>query len=306
MRRTYRIAILDEIDRPQRDQKDQRQAAGEARQVERQLRARSAIGQPAHGEHQAKGRRHGHDFERDRCAHRHGCACQHRPSPTSPCDKAGCSQRGHRDLPAVMIEHPRLHLAQDCRQEADGDCGEAGSAQVEQPRRAPADGGHGQREHAQRHYDLRGEFRARLPEDRSKQRDHGEDRKVDQPRPVHRHPIRGRKAVLAQIEPALAGNQVAHLYQPQRIVAADGLGRQLIERGDERNSRDQQPSKRDTQRQRTPVDGAAGHFSRERLRRERRCACASATLRQSWRRPRPAWQDADRPRSPRQPRRSTS
>jgi hypothetical protein len=46
----------------------------------------------------------------------------------------------------------------------------------------------------------------------------GGERQIDQPRPVHRHPVGRAQPVLGEIEPALAGEQVAHLHQPHGVV----------------------------------------------------------------------------------------
>ena len=55
--------------------------------------------------------------------------------------------------------------------------------------------------------------------------DDGGDRRIDQPRPVHDEAAFRPHPVLMQVEPALAGQQVANLDQPQQaVIVAAGIG----------------------------------------------------------------------------------
>ena len=50
------------------------------------------------------------------------------------------------------------------------------------------------------------------------------ERQVDQPRPVHRHAFGRCQPVLREVEPALPGEEVAHLDQPHGVVGGKDLG----------------------------------------------------------------------------------
>ncbi len=65
--------------------------------------------------------------------------------------------------------------------------------------------------------------------------DDGGDRRIDQPRPVHQEPAAGPHAILMQVEPALAGNEVAHLDQPQPAVIV-GVPGEIAKAADRRLS----------------------------------------------------------------------
>ena len=55
--------------------------------------------------------------------------------------------------------------------------------------------------------------------------DDGGDRRIDQPRPMHDEAAFRPHPVLMQVEPALAGQQVADLDQPQQtVIVAAGIG----------------------------------------------------------------------------------
>jgi hypothetical protein len=92
-----------------------------------------------------------------------------------------------------------------------------------QPVREPRDAGEEDEQQAGGPDNGRDALRDRRRHDCFARPDEQRKRQIDQPRPVHRHALRRVQPVLRQIEPALSGEQVAHLDEPHGVV-----GRRLV------------------------------------------------------------------------------
>ena len=115
-------------------------------------------------------------------------------------DGAGAEMLQHRrHQHGEQQRQPRGRVAGQLAREP-GDTGQ----EYQQERRRPEDGRHPLGERLRQHH--------RAGPDQHR------ERQVDQPRPVHCHPVRRVQPVLHGIEPALAGEQVADLDEAHGVV----------------------------------------------------------------------------------------
>ena len=120
-------------------------------------------------------------------------------------EDAGVVERGRADDEEREYRLVAGHEAADAQKQIKGECIE---------REGPGDQGGGF-------------ARSLRAGDRRDHKNDGGDRRVDQPRPVHQKPAVDAHAVLMQVEPALACDQVADLDQPQQAVIVGGPGEAL-------------------------------------------------------------------------------
>jgi hypothetical protein len=137
------------------------------------------------------------------------------------------------DLPAMVIDAQGLHLVQHDARKPDDDPGRHGRVAAEQAiGRVHRQGQRAQ--HGQRRNDHRcGDFGVGRAQQRAQRHDRGRDRQVDQARPVHQHAFGRHDAILVQIEPALPGQQIAHLDQAQHVVGIAHAQRGNVARKDQ-------------------------------------------------------------------------
>ena len=109
------------------------------------------------------------------------------------------------------------------------------------------------RESKERHRDNRHLLGRRASEQGRQRPDHQRQWNVDDPRPVHQRARRPVNAVLVEVEPALPGEQVAHLDQPENVVRVgkaalrDRRKAARDEEGRERQPHERNPDERNAQ-----------------------------------------------------------
>jgi hypothetical protein len=113
-----------------------------------------------------------------------------------------------------MVDPERQDMRQHRHRQRQRQTGVEHRLRPAQPFRQPSHKQHRTAQSQHRHRDRRDGLCKRLPEQRRENDDYAGKRRIDQPRPMHRHPaVGGVEPMLAQVEPALAREQVAHLDQ---------------------------------------------------------------------------------------------
>ena len=244
MRGRDRIAMGGEIGQPAGRREQHHQSARQRLKIAHQCHARGIIGQPAPGQHAGETRRHEHGFERDHQPRRHGRARDQRAARRMiPQDRPKRDSDGH-NLPAVVIDPQRLELRGQQRHQREACTSEQGRPEAEALAGQLADGEHRHQQQQQRHREGGGPLGIGHRHELREQPHQPRQRRIDQPRPVHQRALGRAHAVLKQVEPALPGEQVAHLHQPHHVVGIGKAPRRQMRRGDAKHRADRQPDQR--------------------------------------------------------------
>ena len=167
---------------------------------------------------------HGHAELQGRAGARH--RAEGRAVARGSVDQQGHHGESKGELDIVMVEHARREDADIVKaRRADEQRGQHGLAAGEAAHRAQQEIQRGGKEHRRPEHQRDRLARCQAAGHGRSRKNDGRDRRVDQSRPVHDEAVGRTHAVLGEIEPALAADQVADLDETQHAVIVGSGGK---------------------------------------------------------------------------------